>query len=419
MGIRWDEMGVFIVLFVLVTVLGFLAARWRRGDLGELSEWGLGGRRFGTAITWFLLGGDLYTAYTFIAVPGLVYGQGALGFYALPYVILAYPLVYPLLSRLWSVGHGRGYITPSDWVADRFGSRTLALLVAVTGIVATMPYIALQMYGIEVVLGAMGVPVELALIVAFAVLAVFTFVSGLRAPALIAIVKDTLIWVAVLVAVIYIPYHLGGFGHIFAHVPAAKLTLAPSQYSSFASLALGSALALFLYPHAITSTFSARSRTTVERNTALLPLYSLLLGLIAMLGYVAIAAGVHPPAAYGKNGALPALFAQVFPGWFTGFAYAAIAIGALVPASVMSIAAANLFSRNIWVPYLHRAADTREQSRVSKIASLLVKAGAVAFILIAPTTYIINFQLAGGVWILRRSRPCSSRCTCPGCTAGP
>lgn len=400
-GIHWDQMGVFIALFAAIAVLGFVAARWRRGDLGDLSEWGLGGRRFGTAVTWFLLGGDLYTAYTFIAVPGLVYGKGALGFYALPYVTLAFPLVYPLLSRLWKVGHGRGYITASDYVADRFQSRTLALLVAITGIVATMPYIALQMYGIEVVLGAMGVPVELALIVAFVVLALFTFVSGLRAPALIAIVKDTLIWLAVLVAIIYIPYRMGGFGEIFSRVPTGKVLLAPSQYASFTSLALGSALALFLYPHAITSTFAARSRLTIERNTALLPAYSLLLGLIALLGYVAIAAQVHPPAPFGSNGALPALIAQVFPGEFTGFAYAAIAIGALVPASVMSIAAANLFSRNIWTPYLHRNASSNEENVVSKIASVVVKAGAVAFILVAPTTYVVNFQLAGGVWILQ------------------
>ncbi|HLN11913.1 MAG TPA: sodium:solute symporter, partial [bacterium] len=59
---NWTELGVFIFFFLLVTVLGFVAVSWRRGDLTQLNEWGLAGRRFGTVVTWFLLGGDLYTA---------------------------------------------------------------------------------------------------------------------------------------------------------------------------------------------------------------------------------------------------------------------------------------------------------------------------------------------------------------------
>lgn len=341
--INWDALWVFIVLFAAVAILGFVANRWRRARLDNLGQWGLGGRSFGTVVTWFLLGGDLYTAYTFVAVPALVFGEGALGLFALPYTIIMYPIVYPLLAKLWTVGHRRGFVTPSDYVESRFESRTLALLVAVTGIIATMPYIALQMYGIEVVLGLMGVPIEAALIAAFIVLALFTFVSGLRAPALIALVKDALIWVTVLVAVTYIPITLGGYGHIFAQIPREKLTLPVGDFAGYSSLALGSALALFLYPHSITSTFSARSRRSVERNTALLPAYTFLLGLIAVLGYVAAAAGIKGNGPFGANGALPKLLAQSFPAQFTGFAFAAIAIGALVPASVMSIAASNLF----------------------------------------------------------------------------
>src|SRR5690242_484377 len=136
---------IFVALFALVTVLGFVAARWRQGNLDQLHEWGLGGRRFGTIVTWFLLGGDLYTAYTFIAVPALVYGVGALGFFALPYTIIAYPFVFVVMPRLWSVSHKHGYITAADFVRGRFGSSLLALSVALTGLLATMPYIALQL----------------------------------------------------------------------------------------------------------------------------------------------------------------------------------------------------------------------------------------------------------------------------------
>src|SRR5487761_2044176 len=149
---QWSTLIVFLVLFV------FIAAHWRKGDLNQLHEWGLGGRRFGTLVTWFLLGGDLYTAYTFIAVPALVFGAGALGFFALPYTVLVYPLVFAILPRLWLVARKHNYVTASDFVAGRYGSPALALAIAVTGIVATMPYIALQLVGIQVVIGGLGFP---------------------------------------------------------------------------------------------------------------------------------------------------------------------------------------------------------------------------------------------------------------------
>src|SRR5918999_6295179 len=158
--------------------MGFVAARWRRAeDLMHLDEWGLGGRNFGTWVTWFLLGGDLYTAYTFVAVPALVFGAGAAGFFAVPYTIIIYPLVFLVLIRLWSVSHVHGFVTPADFVRARFGSPTLALLVAVTGIVATMPYIALQLVGIEAVLKSIGVTGHLPIVVAFTILALYTYSS--------------------------------------------------------------------------------------------------------------------------------------------------------------------------------------------------------------------------------------------------
>src|SRR6201994_3148724 len=146
--INWTALIVFLVLFALVTCLGFIAARWRRGDLTQLNEWGLGGRRFGTWVTWFLIGGDLYTAYTFVAVPAAMFGVGALYFFAIPYTIMVYPIMYIVFPRLWSVAHKHGYITAADFVRGRFGNRWLALVGALTGILATMPYIALQLFGI-------------------------------------------------------------------------------------------------------------------------------------------------------------------------------------------------------------------------------------------------------------------------------
>jgi SSS family solute:Na+ symporter len=401
-------LAVFVALFALVTGVGFFAARWRRADLDQLHEWGLGGRRFGTLVTWFLLGGDLYTAYTFVAVPALVYGAGALGFFAMPYTIITYPFVFVVMPRMWSVSHKHGYITAADFVRGRFDSTLLALAVAVTGILATMPYIALQLVGIQVVLGAMGIRGDLPLVIAFVILAAYTYQSGLRAPALIAVVKDAIIYVTVLAAVVIIPVKLGGFGAIFDAVPPRKLVLAPQQLTAYSTLALGSALALFLYPHSMTGVLSSSGRAVIKRNTAMLPAYSFLLGLIALLGTMAVAAKVGSSPAYadgfgryGANFAVPALFLDSFPSWFVGFSFAAIAVGALVPAAIMSIAAANLFTRNIYREIFRPACSGKEEATVAKVASLVVKFGALAFIVAMKKEYAIALQLLGGVWILQ------------------
>jgi solute:Na+ symporter, SSS family len=417
--INWIALIVFVALFGFITWLGFAAAHWRRGDLDLLHEWGLGGRRFGTLVTWFLVGGDLYTAYSFIAVPALVFGAGAVAFFAIPYAIVAYPILFTVCSRLWCVCQKRGYITAADFVLGRFGNKWLALAVTITGIVATMPYIALQLVGLQVVIGGLGIGGEgwigdLPLIIAFVILAAFTYSSGLRAPAAIAIVKDLLIYLTAFAACIVIPIQLGGFGKIFAAVPAQKLILAAPQghttgaYGAYATLALGSAFALFLYPHSMTGILSASSGRAVRRNAALLPAYSFMLGLLALLGFMALAAGVDKLPQYAEgfrlfkaNFAVPALLLQTFPAWFVGIAFAAIGIGALVPAAIMSIAAANLFTRNIYREFFHHKASEKQESRMAKWVSLIVKFGALIFILLLPSQYAIQLQLLGGIWIIQ------------------
>ena len=421
--VNWVALTIFVLLFGFITWLGFAAARWRKGDLDQLHEWGLGGRRFGTVVTWFLVGGDVYTAYTFIAIPALAFGAGAVAFFAVPYTIIIYPLMFLIFRRLWNVCSKHGYITAGDFVKGRFGNRWLALAVTVTGIVATMPYIALQLVGLQVVIGALGISgsgfmADLPLFIAFVILAAFTYSSGLRAPASIAIVKDILIYITAIAAVIVIPYELGGFGKIFSAVPSQKLLLAlpgpmsTGSYSGYATLALGSALALFLYPHSLTGILSASSGKVIRRNAAMLPGYTFMLGLLALFGFFVIASGVDKLPQYaagfkqfGNNFAVPALLLHSFPAWFAGVAFAAIGIGALVPAAIMSIAAANLYTRNIHREFINKNPTDKQESQVAKITSLIVKVGALVFILFVPTQYAVQLQLLGGIWIIQTLPP--------------
>ena len=257
------------------------------------------------------------------------------------------------------------------------------------------------------------VPILLPLIIAFAVLAAFTYKSGVRAPAMISFIKDGLVYLVIAVAIIVIPAKLGGWGHIFdsynAHFKAtppgtANLLTGANQWQ-YITLALGSAFAIFLYPHSVTGVLTTRNRAVVKRTMAGLPIYSFVLGLIALFGAMAIAGNIPPlTGANGKpntNTVVPNLFQHMFPHWFTGLAFAMIVIGALVPAAFMSIAAANLFTRNIYKEYLRKDASHREETQVSKIVSLLVKAGALLFILLINPQFSIDLQLLGGAIILQ------------------
>jgi solute:Na+ symporter, SSS family len=313
-----------------------------------------------------------------------------------------------VLSRFWVVARRRGYVTTADFVRDRYGDRSLEIAIALTGVVAAMPYIALQLVGMRAVfaqfstLGAAGaLP---ALSIAFVLLAAYTYVSGLRAPAMIAFVKDALIYATVIAAIVMIPASLGGWQHVFASAEAAlarrphpsSILLAPGQYFTYATMAFGSALSLFIYPHSITSVLAARSREVIRRNAALLPIYSLLLGLLALLGYCAIAARIAPKDA---TNVVPLLFTRFFPGWFAGVADAAVVIGALVPAAIMCIGAANLFASNVFREFSPERSSV--ETLVAKLLTLAIAAFALLVVFFVPVPFAIDFQLLGGALMLQ------------------
>src|SRR5579875_2515398 len=124
-----DTIVVFIILFAVFVILGFASSRFRKGDLSQLGEWALAGRRLGVYLAWFLVGADLYTAYTFIAIPESVFFKGAIYFYAVPYVLITFAIALVVMPSLWKVSKKKNYVTAVDFVKDRFSSKTLAILI--------------------------------------------------------------------------------------------------------------------------------------------------------------------------------------------------------------------------------------------------------------------------------------------------
>jgi SSS family solute:Na+ symporter len=414
---RSVENAVFIGLLGTMIALGFVASRWRRPTtMQSLEEWGVGGRAFGNWVTWFLIGGASYTAYTFIAVPSVTFGVGSFGYYAMPFALCTSPLVFLVSTRIWSIAHAHGFVSSAEFARARFGSRTVGALVAILGIVATMPYIGVQLIALQAIFKVIGVRGEWPLVVALGLTSITTFRSGLRAPALLSIAKDVLL-VWLLLSIVLVVAMSGGWASTFQAAalrfnhdtsPLSSLTLPPTTTLTFISLAVGSALSIFAYPHALLGIIAAKDRATVRRNAAALPLYTLALGMMALLGLFAVARNVFPvdaDLAHGKIGDLntitPMVFHTLFPPWSAGIAYATIAIAALIPASIMSIAAANLFTRSIYCEFFRPRVSGVEEARVARWTSLSVKLGAVGFILLIRTEYATEIQGIGGVIILQ------------------
>ncbi|MEU0390142.1 sodium:solute symporter family protein [Streptomyces chartreusis] len=397
------------------SVLTVLARRFRRtDDLPSLENWALLDRKLKTVWTWLLLGGTIYTAYTFAAVPGLVYSDGASGFFALPYTVIVCPLAFFLLPRLWAVARQHGYVTVADFVHGRYGSPPLALAVALTGILATMPYLALQLLGVRAVLAVgglypRGATSDLIMFGLFAVLTVATYRHGLRTPTTLSALKGIAIFCSAFAVTALVLVRLDGPGNMLqraAHRLAARgasdasLTLAPDQQSAFLTLALGSALALLMYPHVLTAAFAASGTETLRRASVALPAWAGVLGLFGMLGVGALAVGIRPPPGRAEA-AVPLLVEHLMSPLLAGLVLGVMTVGALVPAAVMSIAAASLFVRNVYVAYFHPTATPKRQVRVARWLSLTAQLGAVAFVYGARDQTAINLQLLGGIWILQ------------------
>ncbi|GIE32580.1 solute:Na+ symporter, SSS family protein [Actinoplanes italicus] len=406
---REIEVGVFLALMTLVVLVGFGAARWRRpADPYDIEEWSVGGRAFGNWTIWFLLGGSMYSAYTFIAVPALTYGVGAIGWFAVPFAIVTTPLTFYFTTRAWSVARRHGFLTHSEFAAARFGSPGLGALVAITGILATIPYVAVQLISLQAVLRTIGFGGEWPLLAAVTLVSVCTFRSGLRAPALLSVVKDVLLGWMLLTAVLMVAMY-GGWGSTFRIAavrfaaspnPADGLLLPETGHLGFLTLVIGSALAIFAYPHALVGMLAAKDRDTVRRNAAALPVYCAALAVMALLGFFALAQGVTP-ADGDLNTVVPRMIHEYFPAWSAGIAYAALSIAALIPAAVMSIAAANTFTRSLYRTYLRPGASPAAEAWTSRWMSLFVKFGAAGLILAVDPAFSVDLQLIGGVLILQ------------------
>ena len=358
-----------------------LGLRARRGKDMNLAQWAVGGRAFGAVLMFLLMAGEIYTTFTFLGASGWAYGRGAPAFYILSYGALAYVTSYWIAPAVWRYARTHDLVTQPDFFVLKYQSRPFGTLVAIVGVVAMIPYLVLQLKGLGIIVseasyGAVSSTAAIWLGVVGVV--AYVMVSGIHASAWTAVVKDILILGVAIFLGLYLPNKLyGGIGPMFDRIEALRpgfLTLPATGQSAswFASTVLLTTLGFYMWPHTFGSIYSAKSAETFRKNAIVMPLYQLVMLFIFFVGFAALLA---VPGLTGTDADLALLRVSVktFDPWLVGVIGAAGVLTALVPGSMILMAASTVLAKNVVYPGV--GAD---DPRIARLAKGLVPVVAVA-----------------------------------------
>jgi solute:Na+ symporter, SSS family len=384
---------IILAIVAFGSFIGFRAGASRRMDL---EQWTVANRGFGVILVWLLMAGEVYTTFSFLGASGWAYSRGGPTLYILAYLTLAYVVSFYILPQLWETGRTQGLQTQSDFFESRYGSKVLAALVAAVGVVFIVPYLQLQLKG-------MGIIVEVAsfsrinrtaaMVIGGALVAGFVFSSGVRAVALVSVLKDVLLLGAAVVIGLAIPYHwFGGFGPMFraiARIHPAHLTMPGPTHTMghawFISTVLLTSLGVYMWPHNFGASFTARSSDTLRRNAVVMPLYTLLLPLIFFAGFAAL---LVVPGLKDGDLSLLAVVQKTFPPWFLGVVGGAGALTAMVPSAILILTASTLFAKNFFRPIFAPSMSDDAVVKLAKVASVVLMAVALLFAISGARTIV-------------------------------
>lgn len=389
-----------IFIFIIGTVvIGLIPGTKEKLDL---EGWAVGGRSFGKFLNWFVLAGEIYTSFAFLGASGWAYTKGGPTFYILAYSGLAFLVSYYILPAISKEGQNHKFLSQADFLAYKYNSKTLGILVAVIGVLFVLPYLQLQITALGIIIqtASSGIISRVnAMVIAFVLVALFVYVSGLKGIASTAIIKDIVMAVAVMLFGIYLPVHyFGSISGMFTAVATAKpnyLSL-PGGTSTmgvpwFMSTILLTSLGFYMWPHIFADSFSAKDPKVLKHNAIFLPLYSICLIFPMLVGFTALM--VIPGL---KNGdmAFMSLALKTFPGWAVGIIGGAGALASMVPAGDLLLASSVMVSHNIYRQTIGKEANDAFINRLSKIMVLVLTFISLILAIYMPNM-LVNLLLTG------------------------
>jgi SSS family solute:Na+ symporter len=392
---------IVIFTFVIgVTIVGILPGMKKKMNL---EEWAVGGRNFGRWLNWFVMAGEIYTAFAFLGPSGWAYARGGPTFYILGYGALAYLVGYYILPVMSAVGRKYNLMTQSDLVEHMYGSRALGILTACIGVAFLLPYLQLQLTGLGLIIETCSygqitrVP---AMLIAFTMVASFVYLSGLKGVASTAVIKDVVMMVAVIFFGLYLPIHyFGSLGGMFEALETAKpgfLALPGGTKNLDVSWAMSTlvvtSLGFYMWPHFAANSFSAKNPDVLRHNAVYLPLYQFCLIFPMFIGFTALL--VLTPALKTPDMAFMAIVQQLFPGWALGLVGGAGALACMIPAADLLLSTSMLFSRNIYGRTIGQDAAPETVGRIARIVVLALTGIALALAIFLPNM-LVNLLLTG------------------------
>lgn len=335
-----------IIIFSLILAISS-RGKSKKGDAGDYL---VGGRSFGGIILFFLAVGEVYSIGTIIGFPGGIYANGVTyGLWFLGYILLAYPVGYFLSPLIWRAGKNYNAMTAPDLFKSHFSSRSLELIVAGTYLIFLIPWAQLQFEGLIVALNALGYELHpaLAVFIAGAIAYIYISISGIKAPAVISILKDILLFAAIVIVGWAAFSSLGGVSNLFsaAKDQGASITFGTTGQVTFSvTTIIFQAVAFYCLPFIINVVFTSKSEKTIKRAQRFMPLYMLMYPFLIATSYFAL---VALPNIKNPNHAFIATAIELLPPWVVGLVAAGAALSGLLVLSVTSLVVGGIFTRNI------------------------------------------------------------------------
>jgi SSS family solute:Na+ symporter len=350
-----------------------IALYYGRGHKNQLEQWSIGGRSFGVILVFILLGGELYTTFTFLGGSSLAYNKGGACYYILCYSPIAYIFGYWFAPAIWKYANQYNLVSQSDFFIHKYNSKTLGFLVSVIGVISLIPYLILQIKSLGIIVSETSYGIisnNYAIWICSALLVIYVVVSGMHGSVRVALIKDFMIIIIVFFLGVYLPYHY--YGGITPMITTLELkhpgftAINNTDFNPvwFMSTVLLSAIGLYMWPHSFTSLYTAHSPQILKKNAIIMPLYQFLLMFVFIIGFVAALQLTNIDKAH-TDLALLRLVKQSFSPWFVGIVGSTGILTALVPGSMILLSMATLVVKNIIVPLFPLA--SHKETLLSKI----------------------------------------------------
>ncbi|WP_413616496.1 sodium:solute symporter family protein [Halomonas cupida] len=404
-----DSVLVTVITLAYLAVVLWVGIRARGDGPSTLENYVAGGRHIGVLILFFILGAEIFSAFSFLGGPGWAYSKGAPAFYIIAYLGLVPVTIWVLGPKVARVGRERGYLTQGDLISDHYRSTPLGLLAGLIGVLAMVPYLTVQIAGAGMLFQAATnslVPFWLGALLAFIVVAAYVFTSGLNGIGWTNLVQGIMMIVIAWFLGLAIPEHIyGGVPEMFAEIASQApeyLTMPGGGggmgWGAFSTAVLVSAFGGAMWPHLFMKFYSADSGRSLRKVSVFYPLYAYLLVPLMLIGFAGILTFAESPLASADRVLLELVInVSNFPPWVVGLMLSGALAAAMSTGANLAHTAAVVLTRDVLGPTMMRKASEQQAVMATRICVLVISLVAYLVALINPSSLVMLLLGAYGM----------------------